>query len=80
MRTAIGEGLDKAESREPGTGLIDAGIFGRGNFDTWQAGGYLDAEARLTEELSLFGSGEAGYDSGLESGYWVGKAGARVRF
>lgn len=59
---------------------METGLFARYLGDGWRAGGYLDAEARLSKELSLFGQAEAGWDSAVSSAFVEAVTGVRLRF
>jgi hypothetical protein len=73
--------LDTVDSvLAPRTGRLDAGLFAKGDFDDWRAGGYIEATARPTGRLSAFLRGEAGYDSEGRSSFWAALGGLRLRF
>lgn len=72
--------LDEVERMSVGTGHLDFGLRGRGSLSTGFLGLGLDAQYRATENLSLFGDAELGYQYGdNRSLQWQAIAGLRLR-
>lgn len=53
---------------EPGTGSVNAFMFGRGDFANGSLGLGLDVDYRINSDLSAFASASAGYQYGDNSG------------
>lgn len=81
MRETTREELERIERLKPGTGALNAYLFGRGTLDSGAIGGGLDYSHRVNESLSAFAKAEAGYSYGDErEAFYEGLAGLRLRF
>lgn len=81
MRGEARKELDRIERLKPGQGVLEAYGYGRGGLDFGQVGGGVDYSHRVTDDLSAFLRGEAGYQYGAESGlHYSALGGLRLRF
>lgn len=75
--------LDRVETQlKPGTGRIEFGAIGSGDFVSGgRLGGYIEAEGRITDRASVFSRGEAWREWGKTTGWgWSWLAGGRFWF
>ena len=81
MRDDIAAGLDKADKLDVGAGSLDAFMWGRGDLDSGAAGVGVDYSHRISEMLSAFAQGQAGYRYGVAPGVeFSALGGLRWRF
>ena len=79
-REAASTHLDRVDSLPVGSGQLQLNLFGDGTLDDGVFGGAASYERRISETLSAFGEGWAGYDYGASAAAWGAAAGARWRF
>lgn len=81
MRRQVSDRLDAIDEYEPGTGTVDAFIFGTGGLHSGSLGVEVDVAYRFDKDLSAFANASAGYRYGEESGLGYDfKAGIRGTF
>lgn len=68
MRQQVSNRLDLIDDYEPGTGSLDAFLYGEGDLDNGSFGLGIDYNHRWTGSLSGFLGGQAGYHYGDQSG------------
>jgi len=68
MRGEAHKQLDRIEQLEPGRGMLEAYMLGRGGLRSGFVGGALDYSHRLDKSLSAFAQAEAGYRYGNSPG------------
>lgn len=68
MRRDISDRLDSVDSLKPGTGSLDAFIFGTGGIRSGSLGLGLDVEYKFNSGISAFAEAEAAYQYGQNAG------------
>lgn len=72
MAVEVNAGLARAEALAPGHGQVDLLGYLRGSLTAGEAGGAVEAAARISEGWSAFGRGYAGWewdDAGRRSAF-----------
>ena len=81
MRDLARSELDRIDKLMRGQGMLEAYMFGRGNFQSGSVGGAIDYGHRLSPSWSVFGHGEVAHYWGEQTGLgWSAMAGIRGRF
>ena len=68
MRDAASKTLDSIDKLNPGTGSLDAYLFGRGDLTEGELGAGVEYRHRVNTNWSMFGNGSLGYQYGTNSG------------
>lgn len=74
--------LDAADKLAPGSGSLDLGLVGYGDFDSSFVGGRLGYAHRINKTMSAIAEGQVGalFSDGGWSGQWQAMTGLRWRF